>query len=63
MQPIKQASHDPNYKDIRHLLAEQSKDGAIGYFGLAILNRATERVLLCRGCPETGRLTQFMSNF
>jgi len=47
MQPITQASLDPKFNDIRRLLAEQSMDGVIRCFGLAILNRRTERVLRC----------------
>jgi hypothetical protein len=43
MQPIKQASLDPKFNDIRHLLAEQSTDGVIGCFGLSILYRRTTR--------------------
>jgi hypothetical protein len=43
MQPITQASLDPKFNDIRHLLAEQSTDGVIGCFGLSILYRRTTR--------------------
>jgi hypothetical protein len=60
MQPITQDSLDPKLNDIRHLRADQGFYGAIGCFGLAILNRGTERVLRCRGCPETGRLIRFI---
>jgi hypothetical protein len=59
MQPITQASLDPKLNDIRHLRADQEFCGVIGCFGLSILNRGTERVLRCRGCPETGILTRF----
>jgi hypothetical protein len=47
MQPITQGSLDPKLKDIRHLRAEQSLLGAVGWLGLAILHRGTERVLRC----------------
>jgi len=40
-------SIDPKSNNNRHLRADQSPDGAIGCFALAILNRRTERVLRC----------------
>jgi hypothetical protein len=58
MQPITQASLDPKLNNIRHLLAEQLIDEAIGYFGLEILNRGTERVLRCgEGARRWGGLS------
>jgi hypothetical protein len=54
MQPITQASRDPKLNDTGHLRADQSTDGAICCFDLAILNGSTERVLRCgRGGPDS----------
>jgi hypothetical protein len=47
MQPITQASLDPKLNDISHLLADQSIDGVLSCFDLAIVHRGTERVLGC----------------
>ncbi|MEY2611938.1 MAG: hypothetical protein RL069_750 [Planctomycetota bacterium] len=58
MRPITQASHDPKLNDTGHLRADQPTDGA---FGLAILNRGTERVLRCgEGARKRSSLPDFV---
>jgi hypothetical protein len=47
MQPTTHASRDPKLNDTGHLRADQSMDGAICCFDLAILNGSKERVLRC----------------
>jgi hypothetical protein len=64
MQPTTQASRDPKLNDTGHLRADQSTDGAICCFDLAILNGRTERVLRCgEGARQRASLSDFVARF
>jgi hypothetical protein len=74
MQPITQASLDPNRNDIKHFRVDQEFCGSIGYFGLILrlprlfhsmrarpANRTTTRVPAARGPLLARQLTMHRS--